>query len=634
MSAPLHALAEAAGLLRHWEDASGVARTVADADLRAILAAMGLRSEDEGQVHDSLAALGQDAGLAPLITAEAGGALQVPGAAGRTVRLCHEDGDAVDIAFDASGHAHVPTRPGDWQFELADRVHVLAVAPLRCYGVADALDLPAPRAWGVGVQVYSTRHADDAGVGDAAGVLAWVQRVADAGGDAVALSPVHAARPCSGVCSPYSPSDRRYFDPVYASPALVLGAAFVREVCGVIDDPVPVADPLIDWPGATALRWHRLRALHGAGARMPEILREDLARFETEGGADLQAFARHAARDHGDGDPGLHLFAQWLAARSWHAVQQTARDRGMGIGLIADIAVGFDPAGAEAAAWPDAVLQGLELGAPPDAFNAAGQVWGVSGFDPAGLRRAAYAPFRELLRATMRDRGGVRIDHILGLLRLWIVPRGAASSAGAYLQCPLQDLLNLVALESWRHRCIVIGEDLGVVPPGLRETLARRGVLGIDVLPFTRDADGAFLPPKRWRRDAIATTTTHDLPTLVGWAQGRDLEWRARIDDVPPDVLQAQRETRADDVAALDAACADAIGATGPVAWAAYAAASPAPLALLPVEDALGLEEQPNLPGTVDEHPNWRRRLPTAVDDTPTLAARLRAFAAARNLDA
>lgn len=634
MSGPLHALAEAAGLLRHWEDASGVARTVADADLRAILAAMGLRSEDEAQVRDSLAALEQDAGLAPLITTEAGGSLQVPGAAGRTVRFRHEDGDAVEIAFDASGRARAPTRPGDWQFELVDRVHVLAVAPLRCYGVADALDLPAPRAWGVGVQVYSTRHADDAGVGDAAGVLAWVQRVADAGGDAVALSPVHAARPCSGVCSPYSPSDRRYFDPVYAAPTLVLGAAFVREVCGGIDDPVPSADALIDWPGATALRWQRLRTLHGADARLPATLRDDFARFEAEGGEDLQAFARHAARDHGDGEPRLHLFAQWLAARSWRAVQQAARDRGMGIGLIADIAVGFDPAGAEAAAWPDAVLQGLELGAPPDAFNAAGQVWGVSGFDPAGLRRVAYAPFRELLRATMRDRGGVRIDHILGLLRLWIVPRGAASSAGAYLQCPLQDLLNLVALESWRHRCIVIGEDLGVVPPGLRDTLARRGVLGIDVLPFTRDAEGAFLPPKRWRRDAIATTTTHDLPTLAGWAQGRDLEWRARIDVVPGDLLQTQRETRADDVAALDAACLDAIGATGPIAWAAYAAASPAPLALLPVEDALGLEEQPNLPGTVDEHPNWRRRLPTAVDDTPALAARLRAFAAARNLDA
>lgn len=634
MSAPLHALAEAAGLLRHWEDASGVARTVADADLRAILAAMGLRSDDAQQVRDSLAALGQGAGLPPLITAEAGGAFEVPAAAGRRVRFRHEDGDVVDLACDATGRARAPTRPGDWQFELADHMHTLAVAPVRCYSVADALDLPAPRAWGVGVQVYSTRHADDAGLGDAAGVLAWVQRVADTGGDAVALSPVHASRPCSGVCSPYSPSDRRYFDPVHAAPSLVLGASFVREVCGVLDDPLPTPGALIDWPRASALRWHRLRALHAARTRLPDPLCADLAGFLRDGGDALQAFARHAAQDHGDGDADLHLFAQWLASRGWQAVQREARDRGMGIGLIADIAVGFDPAGAEAAAWPDAVLQGLELGAPPDAFNAAGQVWGVSGFDPAGLRRTAYRPFRDLLRATMHARGGVRIDHILGLLRLWLVPRGAPSSSGAYLQCPLQDLLNLVALESWRHRCIVIGEDLGVVPPGLRDTLARRGVMGIDVLPFTRDADGAFLPPKRWRREAIATTTTHDLPTLAGWAQGRDLDWRARIDGVPEGTLETQRQARRDDVTRLDAACENAFGATGPVAWAAYAAASPAPLALLPVEDALGLEEQPNLPGTIDEHPNWRRRLPDEVDATQALAARLRAFAAARTLDA
>ena len=633
MSAQLHALAEAAGLLRHWEDASGVARTVADADLRAILAAMGLRSDDARQVRDSLAALDQRPGVPPMITAEVGGALQLSGAAGQTVRFRHEDGDAVDIAFDSAGLARAPASPGDWRFELDGGMHVLAVAPVRCFGVADALDLPDPRAWGVGLQVYSTRHADDGGLGDAAGVLAWVQRVAEAGGDAIALSPVHAARPCMQVCSPYSPSDRRYFDPVYAAPALVLGPAFVREVCGVSDDPPTSSDPLVDWPTATLLRWHRLRALHAARARLPDALRADLDAFVSEGGAALQAFAAHAAQDHGDGDPELHLFAQWLAARSWRAVQHDALDRGMRLGLIADIAVGFDPAGAEAAAWPDAVLHGLELGAPPDAFNAAGQVWGVSGFDPAGLRRASYAPFRALLRATMRDRGGVRIDHILGLLRLWLVPRGAPSSAGAYLQCPLQDLLNLVALESWRQRCIVIGEDLGVVPPGLRDTLARRGVLGIDVLPFTRDADGAFLPPTRWRRDAIATTTTHDLPTLVGWAQGRDLDWRARIDGVPAEELRARHSARAEDVARLDDACQDAIGATGPVAWAAYAAASPAPLALLPAEDALGLEEQPNLPGTVDEHPNWRRRLP-AEADTPALAARLRAFAAARTLGA
>jgi len=204
-----------------------------------------------------------------------------------------------------------------------------------------------------------------------------------------------------------------------------------------------------------------------------------------EGGDALAAYAAFAARDAGDDDVAFQLFAQWLAARSWSNVQQCARDGGMRIGLISDLAVGFDPHGAEAAAWPDAVLPGLVLGAPPDAFNADGQAWGISSYSPTALKATGFAPFIGLLRAVMHGRGGVRIDHILGLLRLWVLPAGGSAGDGVYLRYPFDDLLRLLALESWRNRCIVIGEDLGVVPDGLRERLAARGVLGIDVLMFT-----------------------------------------------------------------------------------------------------------------------------------------------------
>ncbi|KLI99440.1 4-alpha-glucanotransferase [Luteimonas sp. FCS-9] len=629
MSAALHALADAAGLCRAWEDASGRARIVDDDALRAILAALGLRTGTAADIDDArraCAAAGETP--APLATAEAGQVCRLP-AAGAALVLTHEDGGECVVAVEADGRATAPWRPGDWRYAWRGRTHTLAVAPTRCFGVADALGIAAPRAWGVGLQVYGTRAPGDGGVGDAAGVLDWAQRVAAAGGDALALSPVHAARPPGDGYSPYSPSDRRFLDPVHAAPALVLGDATVHTLWAEAGlDATGDADAdLVDWPAAAGLRWRRLRLLRAARDRLPDAARASLAHFEHAGGAALEAFAAHAAADFGGGDPSLHRFAQWLAADSWDLVQHAARERGMGLGLIADLAVGFDPAGAEAAACPDAVLQGLELGAPPDAFNADGQVWGVTGYAPGGLRRSGFAPFRALLDATMRGRGGIRIDHILGLMRLWVVPRGAPSSAGAYLRCPLDDLLNLVVLASWRHRCIVIGEDLGVVPPGIRDTLARRGVLGIDVLPFTRDADGAFLPPARWRREAVATTTTHDLPTLAGWARGRDLDWRVRLGSLTPADERAQRQARAADVAALDAACAQALGTTGPAAWSALVAASPAPLALLPAEDALGLDEQPNLPGTVDTHPNWRRRLPAA---DVRLDAALAAFDAAR----
>ncbi len=234
----------------------------------------------------------------------------------------------------------------------------------------------------------------------------------------------------------------------------------------------------------------------------------------------------------------------------------------------------------------------------------------------------------------MRDRGGVRIDHILGLLRLWTIPRGASSADGVYLRYPLHDLLRLLALESWRHRAIVIGEDLGVVPDGIRAELSQRGVMGIDVLLFTRDAKGAFLAPAHWRGDAIATTTTHDLPTLRGWRCGEDIDWRRRLQLSDAAQQRADHATRRADVARMDAAVAAALPqAHDPELDALrFVAATPSPLALLPAEDALGLDQQPNLPGTVDGHPNWRRRLPaadTAAAGAP-LDTRLQAFAHAR----
>ncbi|MFL6587502.1 MAG: 4-alpha-glucanotransferase [Luteimonas sp.] len=630
----LHALAATAGLQRDWVDADGASRTVDDAALHAILDAMHIPAHDAARMRDSRRAIEASRSRTRVRTAQAGAEVWIGAVRGGALELVHEDGAGIVLRVDDAGIVRAPSRPGDWQYTLRGTAHWLVVAPARCYGIVDALDVAAPRAWGVGLQVYATRAPGDPGVGTATGVADWVPRVAQHGGDAIALSPVHASRPHAGHYSPYAPSDRRFLDPVYAAPARVLGAATVARAyadAGLAGREALDAADLIDWAAATDLAQRRLRALHAAFDGCPDVLRQDHAAFVADGGAALASYADHAARDRGDGDSRHAIFAQWLVDRSWRTVQQDARDRGMGIGLIADIAVGFDPDGAEAAAWPDAVLSGLELGAPPDAFNDQGQTWGVTGYSPAGLEASGYAPFRALLRATMRGRGGVRIDHILGLMRLWVVPRGASPADGAYLACPLHDLLNLVALESWRQRCIVIGEDLGVVPDGIRAVLAQRGVLGIDVLPFTRDREGSFLAPAQWRREAIATTTTHDLPTLAGWAAARDIDWRERLAGEPSGFRAAARNQRAADVAALDATCASALGIQGVEAWSAFVAASASPLALLPAEDALGLMEQPNLPGTVDGHPNWRRRLPA---EAGALDARLTAFDRAREIAA
>lgn len=636
MSAALHALAEAAGLVVDWVDVAGEARQVPVPTLHALLAALGMRAGNDHQCREGLRELGRARPPAPLLTARTGERLALRGEPGQRCRWFDERDLGHDVHRDEDGCLHAPAAPGYWRLESASGTQAFAIAPPRCWSLAEACGKQDPRAWGMALQVYSASSEDDAGIGDAAGSAAWLRHVAHAGGDALALSPVHAARPIHAHYSPYSPSDRRFLDPLHAAPTHVLGAAatqaldalpFLRERCRALQ-----AQPLVDWRAAARAKWQWLRVLHDRFDAADPALHADYLRFRAEGGAALGAYARFAAHDDGEDDPGPQLFGQWLAQRSWAGLQREARERGMGVGLVADLAVGFDPAGAEAAAWPRVVLPGLVLGAPPDAFNPEGQAWGIGGYSPRGLVDSGYAPFLALLRAVLRERGGIRIDHVLGLLRLWLVPVGATPGEGGYLRYPLRDLLNLVVLESWRHRAIVIGEDLGVVPPGFREQLAARGVLGTDVLLFCRDEDGNFLPPARWRREAVATTTTHDLPTLCGWRTARDLDWRERLGVGSAALLRQERVARRHAQLQLQAACeSEGIAEGDPWLDALrYTARAPAPLALLPVEDALALTEQPNLPGTVATHPNWCRRLPRPLPAQPLHAA-LATFSGARH---
>ena len=307
----------------------------------------------------------------------------------------------------------------------------------------------------------------------------------------------------------------------------------------------------------------------------------------------------------------------------------------MRIGLISDLAIGMDRGGSHAWARQNDLLLGLNIGAPPDAFNPRGQDWGLTSFSPQALIARGFEPFLATLRAAMRHAGGARIDHAMGLMRLWLIPDGAPPADGAYLSYPLDDLLRLVALESHRHRAIVIGEDLGTVAPEFRDRMAEVGISGMDVLWFQRDKK-RFLPPSKWRGDAVAMTSTHDLPTVAGWWNGSDITTREKLGLVPD--AAAERKKRAADRKKLWKAFKKAKVTkrdppppeeTEPAADSAvrFVAKAAAPLALIPVEDMLGLSEQPNLPGTVDEHPNWRRRYdPPASNilDTPQAQRRLK----------
>ncbi len=656
---PLHRLAAAAGLQVDWEDAAGDPQRVSDDALRAVLAALGLPAERERDVATSLDRLQAGRPQCRFASADRGQPFLLPpgcGAPGEA-ELALEDGGARPIGVErtadglrAEGIAEIGyhrLRSG------ADEIR-LAIAPARCFAVGDAA--PGRRLWGPAVQIPALRGAEARAFGDFGTLADAARGFAAAGADALAVSPTHALFPADGSrFSPYAPSSRLFLNVLFGDP-------------GLIGQPSPPAEApdLIDWERAIPAR---IAALRAAFAARREALAEPLAAFRGRMGGELErhatydalhahffaggargwqdwpqefhdpagaAVARFAAQHREEID--FFVFAQWLAKQSLDAAQRAATGAGMALGLIADLAVGIDGGGSHAWSRRDELLTGVSIGAPPDLLGPQGQNWGITGFSPAALLRTGFDGFIATLRAGLDHAGGIRIDHALGLRRLWVIPHGASSAEGAYLTMPLDHMLRVLAIESHNARAVVIGEDLGTVPEGLRPALDARGVLGMQVLWFEREDDGSFVPPARWRRQAAAMTGTHDLATVAGWWRGRDIDWNAKLGRGDGSEAESRAERAADRKQlwqAFRASGAASGGAqpapddAGPVADAALAhvGSTPSELAVIPLEDIAGLVEQPNLPGTTDQHPNWRRRMPSATADLlaePAVARRLR----------
>lgn len=679
-SQALAELAQAAGIAVHWRNAQGEPRTVSPDTLIALLAALGLPAGNDEQVRDSLVQVSQRAPEGALLVGRAGTPLMVSGSAGHWT-LTAEDGgvlaqgEASERAGDGRVQLTLPACPGYHQLAIGNSTWRIAIAPERAPSVADLVGRPGARIWGPVAQLYSLRRATHEkaaranGFGDFLALAELASRAAAEGADALAISPVHAmfaANP--GAYSPYGPSSRLFLNAAYADPAELVGESAVEaaiERLGYAQDILALDEqPLIDWPGANRLRYAVMRELFDDAYRQgtPDW-HEAFERFVAAGGQTLQRHARFEALHHEhvrrtgtfDGwrawpapwqDPDseaveqfardhaheirFHAFGQFLADRGLARAQAAAKQAGMRIGLIADLAVGTDPGGSHAWSRQHDLLNGVASGAPPDIYNTLGQGWGLTAFSPVGLRQNGYAAFIEMLRAVLAHAGGIRIDHVLGLARTWLVPDGSKPSAGAYLSFPLDDMLNLIALEAWRHDAIVIGENLGTVPDGFNATIAETGMLGMNVLFFERDySSGERVPPfvsaSRWPADYLATSTTHDLPTLAGWWAGRDLDWKMTLDRLSEDQdeqslrdeRQADRQAMREALAGLpDASPASSHSDDAPVAdMLRWTCIGPQPLALIPLEDLLHLVEQPNIPGTIDGHPNWRRRLPVTTED-------------------
>ncbi|WP_110668940.1 4-alpha-glucanotransferase [Salinicola halophilus] len=667
----LRALAEAVGLILEWSGSDDQPKTLAPERQREMLARLGFSADDETQASESLDRLRQRLPpydcqtLPPLLIADQGVSYAVPlmSGAGMAFTLRLESGETLEGQLDDWGCLPIVRACGYHSLTLMGRrgeecaTRTLAVAPSRCFMPSDVLSSPSPstRLWGVAAQLYGLRREGDGGLGDLESLAALCESLGSAGADALAISPIHAQLGDDGRnYSPYSPSSRLYYNVWHAAPEALFDAETLAKVREPFADAMAAQEQqtLIDWPTSVRLKLEMLERLFDHVQRDESALawRSQFVAFRRDGGEALERHCRfealqahaetrdwrqwpaewqNAYSDTVEAFVDEHretvtfaAFLQWLMAAGLDAVQQRAKEAGMSVGLIADLAVGVDPSGSQAWSFPEEMLTTFSVGAPPDAFNAHGQKWGVAAFSPLGLVDSGYRGFLGMLRAGFAHAGGLRIDHILGLSRLWLIPEGVEADGGAYLRYPLDDMLRLVALESWRHRAIVIGEDLGTVEAGLREQLESRGVLGISVFWFERDGDD-FLPAAKWRSGTMATTTTHDLPTIAGWWQGHDLEWRESLGLFGEgETLEGSRAERRRDRRRLAEACglgfadaddgldSDAIAVDTVIdAVIDFVNATPTALTLLPLEDVLGLIEQPNLPGTIDEHPNWRRRL-------------------------
>ena len=498
------------------------------------------------------------------------------------------------------------------------------------------------RLWGVAVQLYALRSCRNWGHGDFTDLARLVGLAAARGAAVIGLNPLHALfADRAEEASPYAPNSRLFLNPLYIDVEAIPEFPGTARIALDKDIAALRASDLIDYTGVAKAKLAALRLAHQRfRAAATADRRADFEAYRREQGDALLGFACFeclrslhpgkpwrewpqpwrspqrkellAFRQAHVEDCEFHEFVQWTADRQLAACRDAARNQGMPIGLYMDLAVGIDPQGADAWMDQDTVLTGVSIGAPPDEFNPAGQDWGLAPFNPQALAASGGAAMRVLMHAVMRHAGAIRLDHVLGLKRLFMMPRGG--NGGSYVHFPLEQLARVISEESHRHRCIVIGEDLGTVPDNFRETMAQWGFWACRVMLFEREHDGRFRAPEHYPAEALATFNTHDMASFRGWMEGHDMRVKRGIAFDPGESDDARAHAQA--------ALRDALARWAPqfppddiAAVAAFLAFTQCRLAVIALDDILGVRDQVNVPGSVAQHPNWRRKLPVAIED-------------------
>lgn len=542
----------------------------------------------------------------------------------------------------------------------------LIVAPKRCW-LPDRL-LNGQGLWGIAVQLPLLRSARNWGIGDFSDLAELGRIAAKHECGLIGVNPLHQMfLDAPERASPYSPATRLHLNALYIDVTSIPEFAHCQDAQQVMQSSAFQielarcrAAPLVDYDDAAALKIMTLRALFRAFAEGADQARRDaFCRFRATQGESLERSAifqvlrqhfstndpkradwRRWPREFQDaGSQAVGRFAeehrdevdflvwlQFVADEQLEAAAASLAKSGMVIGLYRDLAVGCDRFGAETWANAGVFLNDAAVGAPPDIFNPAGQNWDLPPFQPHALRSEAYLSFIQLVRANMRHAGGLRIDHVMGLQHLYCIPDGEEASRGAYVRYPIDDLVGILALESQRHRCLVVGEDLGTVPDGFREKMAGANILSYRVLFFEQDGKtGEFTTPGEYPRLAVAVAGNHDLATLRGWWEARDLDLKASLGLYPSkQEINAQRDRRGRDREAILKAFVsqgvlprDEEVSVEQFAFAAYEflAHTGSALVVAQLDDMTGEVDPVNVPGTSDEHPNWRRKYQKTLED-------------------
>ncbi len=615
MSDALTDLAASLGVVQSYVDQTGTTRDTSPQTAQALLAAMGHRIDTEAEAQELARYMAAETQALPrwqVCTLGKRATLPIPEDAGWLI--LREDGHSVE-----GRGPLLPQLPlGRHVLTLGAESTTLLVAPAR---------LPLPqRLWGLIVPLAGLRTAARGGIGDYGDLAQMARGMGEQGAAFLGINPVHAGFACDPAgFSPYTPSHRRRLSTLHLT-------APETSVEG---------QPLIDYSSEIPAR---MSALEGAFARFTQS--GDTSEFDAylaREGAHLQTFATHQALSERHGaywdqwpaalqDPAshavqaaaqelaprvrFHAWLQWMAEEQLGQAARDARDGGMALGLYLDLAVGTHPHGAET--WEDraSFAFGASLGAPPDAFSRDGQNWQLAPFNPQALIDGHFAALAETLRRQFRVAGMLRIDHILGFDRAFWVPDGAP---GAYVQMPLDAMLAVVRIEAARAGAVVVGEDLGNIPDGLQKALARSGILGCRLTMFeqTGHKTPRFRSPRAYPQATIASFSTHDLPTWDGWRQGHEITLRHELGSIDADAAEATHARRKAEVAALDRVTTqqDETPPDDVSRMHDHLASSGSRVVALQIENILRITEQPNLPGTTREYPNWRQRLPAGPDD-------------------